>query len=103
MSGKFSLAQLARGVGLQRQRVHGARQFLGEGGVDHALSRHAALPLESGGFDHHIEVAFAAAVVTRVPVMTVAVIDDFEAEGGESLGQLVTHRLGDLTHTLVNP
>ena len=66
-----------------------------KGRVHAAMPIHPAERCQGGRAQQDAEMAFPAAIVTRMPGVAVAVVDDFEPlgreGGGQSLGNLVRY------------
>ena len=67
---------LTSGRSLNRQRVHALLQFLGQGGIDHAVLLDAGLAPEGLGHDDHAEMALAIGTRTGMTGVVVGVVDD---------------------------
>ena len=70
------------------ERMHAARQLVGERGVDHAMTLDPALSTERFRHDIETEVSLAARAMPSVTFMAVRFIFDVQAFGRESLTQL---------------
>ena len=79
---------LARRIGVDRERVHVPVQLARQRCVDHAVALDPALPPEGLGHNIDPEMRLPARPVSGVTFMLVGFIDDTQARGRESLGQL---------------
>ena len=68
--------------------MHPALQLGGKRRVDHAMPLDPALPLKGGRHNIDPEMRLPAGPVARVPLVLVRFIDNPQACGGESSGQL---------------
>src|SRR5579871_2747493 len=64
---------------LDRERVHRARQLVGQSPIDHPLAGDLALAGEGGGLDRHVEVALAAFPGSRMAGMPCGIVLDLQS------------------------
>src|ERR1700722_8136621 len=69
MTPQMVSARFARRLCLDRQRMHGAGQFPGQCGINHAVAFDPALPLERRRHNIHPEVRLAARPVAGMALM----------------------------------
>ena len=66
-------------------------QLFGQNAVDQPLAIDAGSPLETITHDRNVEVAFAASIMSGVPLMSVAVVLDGQFDRRQRLRQLALH------------
>jgi hypothetical protein len=93
-------AILSRRQGLDGKGVDRSRQFLTQGRIDRALTRQPSQPLESGGNDRQVEMAFAAGARVDPTLMVVArvtrtVIHQLQTGRSERPGQFFANNRRD--------
>lgn len=87
-TGILQSAHFRRRMDFQRQRVDAAGEFLRQRLMDHAMTFDPALPIEGRRHDIDSEMRFAAGAMPGVPGVKMRFIDDVEAGGRESRGEL---------------
>ena len=76
-----------RRLGVDRQRMHGARKLPRQGRIDHAMAFDPGLPFERFRHDINPEMRFAARPVAGMALMQVRFVLNVEAFGRESFTQ----------------
>lgn len=79
---------------MECERVDPARELGGEHLIYHAMALDPALPFECAGYDIETEMAFAAWTVAGMAGVQMRFIDDPQAFGIESFGQLPCDDVG---------
>ena len=87
---------------LDRQCVDPLSGNIAQRRVDHALPLKSRDTVKSFAFDHNGEVRFAAAIVTGMPVVQCAVIDNIEVGGMKRCAQQFFHFLSYRTSHELN-
>src|SRR5262245_46127476 len=92
----------ARRLGVNRQRVHGTREFARERRIYHAVALDPALPLEGLRHNIHPEMRLAARPVAGMALMQMGFVLDVEAFRKESFTQLICDSLLGRHKTALN-
>src|SRR5438132_11937211 len=79
---------LPRGARVDGQRMYAARKFGGEHRIDHAVALDPALSAEGLRHDINPEVGLAARPMSGMALVPLGLVDDPQAFGPESFGQL---------------
>ena len=73
---------------VDRERMHRAREFLGQHRMNHAMALDPALPFEGQRHDMDVEMRLAAFAVSGMACVARGIVDDFEALRRKGVGQL---------------
>ena len=74
---------------VDRERMHGTREFARKRRIYHAMALDTALPFEGLRYNIYAEVRLAAGPVAGMPLVQMGLVLDLEALGDESFAQLV--------------
>jgi len=91
----------ARSAQLQRQRVHGPGQFVGEERVDQPLAVDAAFARKRGADDRHRKMGFAAVARTRMPGMLGRIVGDLQQRRARAVSSLARMRWATLVMAIL--
>ncbi|CAA7616217.1 hypothetical protein MCP1_180059 [Candidatus Terasakiella magnetica] len=97
MKGSAPLGSFFRGEGGQRQGMNPSGQFLGQQGVNHAVTVHPTFAGEGLGDDGDLEVAFPVGIVPGMAHMAVRVVVDVQLDRLQTVFELFPHDRGN-TH-----